>query len=280
MRGLGRSQAGLWTAARPVTCAQQRDWRPRTPSSPAAVAAAHSPDARAHPPFRNFKLIRNGRSHAGVSAVSPVRQARASSDWSIRCGCPQESRRGHAICNASEHTAAGRCSSTSTRPTSASSASSTRGYAIATPAAPVSPASRFRTCCSRSRSMRRHLSPRSSRKSAICCRRLDSSSSHSARRPSPSRRPRRHSPQRPGAAPALVVHEWRRWRPQRSRAARCSARRDRLPLVVRAGDRLTPSEADTRLRSLDGIDLPLPAPRGRAVLLRLSLIEIGPQFGR
>ncbi|HEX8112869.1 MAG TPA: hypothetical protein VF516_34295 [Kofleriaceae bacterium] len=50
--------------------------------------------------------------------------------------------------------------------------------------------------------------------------------------------------------------------------------------VVRAGDRLTPGEAETLLRSLDGIDLSLPAPHGRAVLLRLPLSEIGRRFGR
>jgi DNA mismatch repair protein MutL len=50
--------------------------------------------------------------------------------------------------------------------------------------------------------------------------------------------------------------------------------------VVRAGDRLTPSEAETLLRSLDGLDLSLPAPHGRAVLLRLPLSEIGRRFGR
>jgi DNA mismatch repair protein MutL len=50
--------------------------------------------------------------------------------------------------------------------------------------------------------------------------------------------------------------------------------------VVRAGDRLAPGEADTLLRSLDGIDLSLPAPHGRAVLLRLPLAEIGRRFGR
>jgi DNA mismatch repair protein MutL len=37
--------------------------------------------------------------------------------------------------------------------------------------------------------------------------------------------------------------------------------------VVRAGDRLTAGEAETLLRSLDGVDLSLPAPHGRAVLL-------------
>jgi DNA mismatch repair protein MutL len=50
--------------------------------------------------------------------------------------------------------------------------------------------------------------------------------------------------------------------------------------VVRAGDRLTPGEAETLLRSLDGVDLSLPAPHGRAVLLRLPLSEIGRRFGR
>jgi DNA mismatch repair protein MutL len=50
--------------------------------------------------------------------------------------------------------------------------------------------------------------------------------------------------------------------------------------VVRAGDRLSPSEAETLLRSLDGVDLSLPAPHGRAVLLRLPLAEIGRRFGR
>jgi len=43
--------------------------------------------------------------------------------------------------------------------------------------------------------------------------------------------------------------------------------------VVRAGDRLSPGEAETLLRSLDGVDLSLPAPHGRAVLLRLPLTE-------
>ncbi|HET7502547.1 MAG TPA: DNA mismatch repair endonuclease MutL [Kofleriaceae bacterium] len=50
--------------------------------------------------------------------------------------------------------------------------------------------------------------------------------------------------------------------------------------VVRAGDRLAPSEVETLLRSLDGVDLSLPAPHGRAVLLRLPLTEIGRRFGR
>jgi DNA mismatch repair protein MutL len=50
--------------------------------------------------------------------------------------------------------------------------------------------------------------------------------------------------------------------------------------VVRAGDRLTPGEAESLLRSLDGLDLSLPAPHGRAVVLRLPLSEIGRRFGR
>jgi DNA mismatch repair protein MutL len=50
--------------------------------------------------------------------------------------------------------------------------------------------------------------------------------------------------------------------------------------VVRAGDRLSSSEVETLLRSLDGVDLSLPAPHGRAVLLRLPLSEIGRRFGR
>jgi DNA mismatch repair protein MutL len=50
--------------------------------------------------------------------------------------------------------------------------------------------------------------------------------------------------------------------------------------VVRAGDRLTAGEAEALLRSLDGVDLSLPAPHGRAVLLRLPLAEVGRRFGR
>jgi DNA mismatch repair protein MutL len=50
--------------------------------------------------------------------------------------------------------------------------------------------------------------------------------------------------------------------------------------VVRAGDRLSTGEAETLLRSLDGIDLSLPAPHGKAVLLRLPFTEIGRRFGR
>ena len=50
--------------------------------------------------------------------------------------------------------------------------------------------------------------------------------------------------------------------------------------VVRAGDRLSASEAESLLRSLDGIDLDGPAPHGRSLLLRLPLTEIGRRFGR
>jgi len=50
--------------------------------------------------------------------------------------------------------------------------------------------------------------------------------------------------------------------------------------VVRAGDRLTQGEAESLLRSLDGIDLSRSAPHGRAVILRLPLTEIGRRFGR
>lgn len=50
--------------------------------------------------------------------------------------------------------------------------------------------------------------------------------------------------------------------------------------VVRAGDRLTTGEAESLLRSLDGVDLQAPTPHGRATLLRLPLSEIGRRFGR
>jgi DNA mismatch repair protein MutL len=50
--------------------------------------------------------------------------------------------------------------------------------------------------------------------------------------------------------------------------------------VVRAGDRLTPGEAESLLRSLDGVDLAAPTPHGRATLLRLPIAEIGRRFGR
>ncbi|HEU0030008.1 MAG TPA: DNA mismatch repair endonuclease MutL [Kofleriaceae bacterium] len=50
--------------------------------------------------------------------------------------------------------------------------------------------------------------------------------------------------------------------------------------VVRAGDRLSTSEAESLLRALDGIDHQAPAPHGRALLLRLPLGELGRRFGR
>jgi DNA mismatch repair protein MutL len=50
--------------------------------------------------------------------------------------------------------------------------------------------------------------------------------------------------------------------------------------VVRAGDRLGASEAEALLRSLDDVDPTTPAPHGKALLLRLPLIEIGRRFGR
>ncbi|MBA3819747.1 MAG: hypothetical protein H0X17_12700, partial [Deltaproteobacteria bacterium] len=50
--------------------------------------------------------------------------------------------------------------------------------------------------------------------------------------------------------------------------------------VVRAGDRLTPCEAEALLRDLDDVDPTTPAPHGRALLLRLPLAEIGRRFGR
>jgi DNA mismatch repair protein MutL len=50
--------------------------------------------------------------------------------------------------------------------------------------------------------------------------------------------------------------------------------------VVRAGDRLGAGEVEPLLRALDGVDLALPAPHGRAVILRLPLAEIGRRFGR
>jgi DNA mismatch repair protein MutL len=51
--------------------------------------------------------------------------------------------------------------------------------------------------------------------------------------------------------------------------------------VVRAGDRLASGEAESLLRSLDGVDLEATsAPHGRALLLRFPLAEIGRRFGR
>jgi DNA mismatch repair protein MutL len=50
--------------------------------------------------------------------------------------------------------------------------------------------------------------------------------------------------------------------------------------VVRAGDRLSPSEAEALLRSMDGADFSTHGPHGRPVLLRLPLAEIARRFGR
>ena len=50
--------------------------------------------------------------------------------------------------------------------------------------------------------------------------------------------------------------------------------------VVRAGDRLTPGEAEALLRALDGAELGARVPHGRPVLLRLPLAEIARRFGR
>ena len=50
--------------------------------------------------------------------------------------------------------------------------------------------------------------------------------------------------------------------------------------VVRAGDRLASGEAESLLRSLDGVDLATPGPHGRALLRRMPLAEIGRRFGR
>ena len=50
--------------------------------------------------------------------------------------------------------------------------------------------------------------------------------------------------------------------------------------VVRAGDRLSPSEADALLKAMDGADFSTHGPHGRPVLLRLPLSEIARRFGR
>jgi DNA mismatch repair protein MutL len=50
--------------------------------------------------------------------------------------------------------------------------------------------------------------------------------------------------------------------------------------VVRAGDRLSPSEAEALLRTMDGADFSTHGPHGRPVLLRLPLTEIARRFGR
>jgi DNA mismatch repair protein MutL len=50
--------------------------------------------------------------------------------------------------------------------------------------------------------------------------------------------------------------------------------------VVRAGDRLSPSEAEALLRSMDAVDFGAKGPHGRPVLLRLPLAKIARRFGR
>ena len=50
--------------------------------------------------------------------------------------------------------------------------------------------------------------------------------------------------------------------------------------VVRAGDRLAPTEAQALLAALDGIELAGRGPHGRPLLLRLPLAEIARRFGR
>lgn len=50
--------------------------------------------------------------------------------------------------------------------------------------------------------------------------------------------------------------------------------------VVRAGDRLSSSEVDALLHSMDGADFSTHGPHGRPVLLRVPLAEIARRFGR
>jgi DNA mismatch repair protein MutL len=50
--------------------------------------------------------------------------------------------------------------------------------------------------------------------------------------------------------------------------------------VVRAGDRLSPSEAEALLRAMDGADFSSHGVHGRPVMLRLSLADIARRFGR
>ncbi len=50
--------------------------------------------------------------------------------------------------------------------------------------------------------------------------------------------------------------------------------------VVRAGDRLSPSEVEALLRAMDDADFSTNGPHGRPVLLRLPLSEIARRFGR
>ena len=50
--------------------------------------------------------------------------------------------------------------------------------------------------------------------------------------------------------------------------------------VVRAGDRLQPSEVEALLASMDGVDFRAYCPHGRPALLRLSVDELARRFGR
>jgi DNA mismatch repair protein MutL len=50
--------------------------------------------------------------------------------------------------------------------------------------------------------------------------------------------------------------------------------------VVRAGDRLAPSEAEALLRAMDGADFLGRGPHNRPVMLRMSLADIARRFGR
>ena len=50
--------------------------------------------------------------------------------------------------------------------------------------------------------------------------------------------------------------------------------------VVRAGDRLSPGEAEALLRSMDAADFTTKGPHGRPALLRLPLAEVARRFGR
>jgi DNA mismatch repair protein MutL len=50
--------------------------------------------------------------------------------------------------------------------------------------------------------------------------------------------------------------------------------------VVRAGDVLSPREAEALLASMDGVDFRAHCPHGRPVLLRLAISEIGRRLGR
>nr|MDQ3370207.1 hypothetical protein [Myxococcota bacterium] len=72
-------------------------------------------------------------------------------------------------------------------------------------------------------------------------------------------------------------HAWQAWKAERVMRVLAEIA---CHSVVRAGDRLTPSEAEALLRDLDDVDPTTPAPHGRALLLRLPLAEIGRRFGR